>query len=844
MSITSSSKLNQLIQSWERDPSIAKNIAYSSICPEKKANFSPIPDQINPVLKNTLRMIGITQLYSHQLESYETAHRGQNFCIVTGTASGKTLCYNIPVLDSLLSDTNSCALYLFPTKALAQDQLMNLQTLLNPSLTISSDSSIVASIYDGDTPTHIKSQIRAHSRIILTNPDMLHLAILPHHTLWARLFKDLRFVVLDEMHIYRGVFGSHIANVIRRLKRVARFYGSKPQFILTSATIANPDDLAHSLIEEPVAVIDQDGSPHGDKYFWLYNPPIVHSELGIRRSASYEAELLAKDILHYNLQGLFFTRTRKSVETLLKNLRENYPDFFHTIYGYRSGYLASERRKIEAGLRNGELNLVISTNALELGIDIGGMQTVLMVGYPGTIASTLQQSGRAGRRTGSSLSVMIASASPLDQFLIKHPEFLLNKSPEQALVNPDNLLILIQHIQCAAFELPFEMDEEFGDISSNDLNEILQILKDSGKLYQSQNKYFWTDTEYPANQISLRSTSSNRIILRNIDGIQNKIIGEVDEPSAYWMTHPNAIYIHDGIPYQVDTLNLEKHEASLHTANVDYYTEPRTDTVIEKLSIMDQKEIPNGEIFFGEIIVTSQVVGFKKINWFTREIIGYEDLDMPTTQLRTTGYWIALNQNIVEELEVQGLWKNTPNKYGPNWPTQRDLARKRDLYRCQSCGISETDKAHHVHHKIPFRNFITYQEANQLNNLITLCPVCHKKAEIVVKMQSGLSGLRHVLSNIAPLFVMCDTTDLGALSDPTSPLTEGKPTIIIYDQIPAGIGLSQTLFKINTNLLSHAYELVSTCTCIDGCPSCVGPAGENGVGGKQETLAILQMLIG
>ena len=844
MSISYLSYLQHLLNNWQNEEETASNFAYKHLAPAAQPAYMPFPDSLNPVLRQALHTSGIDLLYTHQFNSWNIVYAGKNLGVVTGTASGKTLCYNLPVLNTLMQDDQSCALYIFPTKALAQDQYQNLLVLNQKMMLFSPDAAISSAIYDGDTPSRSRSEIRSTARIILTNPDMLHMGILPHHTLWSRFLQNLRFIILDEMHVYRGVFGSNIGNVIRRLKRILHFYGADPQFILTSATIANPKQLAEKLIEAPVALVDEDGSPHGDRHFWIYNPPIINEDLGIRQSASVSAELLASDLLSYHVQTLIFARSRRSVELLLRSIRENNPTHADKIFGYRSGYLPNERRSIEQGLRNGSVRMAISTNALELGVDIGEMEVILMIAYPGTIAATRQQSGRAGRGTAPSLSILIASASPLDQFLVKHPEFILEKSPEQALINPDNLLILLKHLECAAFELPFETNHHFGNLSTEDTKALLDILSEIGKLHPSEQKYYWTSDQYPADSVSLRQTTSETIILRSQKNDALKIIGEVDQISSLWMVHPDAIYLHEGETYLVDVLDLEKHEAILHPVSADYFTEPKNEITVEPIHIHEQHLVAGGDIIFGEIMVTNQVIGFKKVHWLTREVIGQEELTLPPTQLRTTGYWISLPQETVQKLSKQGLWTNAPNNYGPNWTRQRILARKRDQYRCQHCGAPEQDKTHHVHHKIPFRNFLSYEEANQLSNLITLCPVCHKNAETAVKMRSGLSGVQHVLRYIAPIFVMCDTSDLGALSDPASPLAQGNPTILLYDQIPAGIGLSKSLFDMHNELMLDAYDLVRTCSCKDGCPGCVGPAGEHGAGGKQESLALLNILCG
>jgi DEAD/DEAH box helicase domain-containing protein len=842
--------VDRLLSIWEQEKTIAENVVQWHDEAAREAELSNIPTDIHPALVDALQNLNIHQLYSHQVESWNSVKAGSNVVIVTGTASGKTLCYQLPILDAVLSDQKSTALFFFPTKALAQDQFQSLSTVYRQAEASTffprqgSTAEIPIAVYDGDTPSSSRSAIRTKSRMVMTNPDMIHLGILPHHTLWSDFFRNLKFVVIDEIHIYRGVFGSHVANVIRRIKRVAGFYGAHPQFILTSATIANPSELASRLIEDEVHEIQRDGSPHGAKHFLLYNPPFVQPELGIRRSASAESLRLTEDLLSYGVQTLIFTRTRRSVEILLKYLQDRQSESQDQLHGYRSGYLPKERREIERGLRDGSTRVVVSTNALELGVDIGSAGAVIMVGYPGTIAATRQQSGRAGRRSGSSLAVMVASAAPLDQFIVQHPEFLFDRSPEQALINPDNLLILLQHIRCAAFELPFRTGEAFGLLSQPTLEEILELLTEAGLLHKTGNRYFWTADQYPANDISLRTASGETILLILRGDGEPKTIGLVDQVSAHWMVHPDAIYIHEGASYQVDELSLDEKKAYLSPAQVDFFTEPRNEVTLEKINTIEESPATGCNLAYGEILVTTQVIGYRKIAWLTREVLSTHNLLMPATQLRTIGYWVSLDDATVEKIREEGLWTNDPNEYGPNWNETRNLVRKRDQYTCQVCGAVENEKSFHVHHIIPFRQFTNVQQANKPGNLITLCPNCHQKAEATVYIRSGLAGVSYVLHQLAPLFLMCDVGDLGAHSDPQSPFSDMHPTIVIYDLLPAGIGLSEALYKGHTELIQQAYHLVINCPCKDGCPSCVGPTAENGSGGKKEALAILALLNG
>lgn len=841
--LVSSNPSNQLLKIWSHEPTVSSNVVEWHVDPERPAQYAGFPRDLHPILLQYLIRDGINQLYVHQVDAWEASRNGDHVVVVTGTASGKTLCYNLPILNQVLNSPDDRALYLFPTKALTQDQYHGLE---NISLALSgADKSIRPAIYDGDTPSDHRPAIRTNARLVLSNPDMLHTGILPHHTRWAEFFRNLRFVVIDEIHVYRGVFGSHIANLIRRLMRVAAFYGAHPQFFMTSATIANPGQLAERLIEQPVTVIDHDGSPRGKRHFLLYNPPIINQDLGLRASSMTESIRLTGDLLDMNVQTLLFCRARRTVEMMLKYLQQARADTSDSLRSYRSGYLPTERRDIEHSLRQGTARAVVATNALELGIDIGGMDAVVLVGYPGSIASTRQQAGRAGRKLGSSLAVLVASSFPLDQFLMQHPEFIFDRSPEQALINPDNLLILLQHLRCAAFELPFKKGDLFGRLDPVLLQSILELLSQSGDLHASGDKFFWMADSYPANNVSLRSSSPNSVVLQIMHANGNpQIIGQVDYESALWMAHPQAIYLHSGNMYEVQNLDLESNTAQIKPVEVDYYTEPRKKIEIEKLSLIRQSEVTGGSRNYGELMVTTQVTGYRRIRWYSNENLGEADLDLPATQLRTTGYWLTLSPETVDHLREAGLWNSDPNDYGPNWQQIRKLVLQRDHYTCQSCGAVERDQPLHVHHKIPLRSFASNEQGNQLSNLVTLCPACHRRAELSVSIRNGLSGLTYVLQNLAPLFLMCDVSDLGASYDPLSPLAEKQPAVVIYDLVPGGIGLSESLYDIHDDLVNRAYELVTRCGCKNGCPSCVGPAGINGIGGKEETIALLSALCG
>src|SRR5579884_2993293 len=476
--------------------------------PARPGRFAAVPDSVHPALQEMLAARGIAQLYTHQADAFRLASEGRNVVVVTPTASGKTLCYNLPVLNALIADPHARALYLFPTKALAMDQLHEMQSSLDAA-----GSDLRAFTYDGDTPQDARRAIRERANIVLTNPDMLHAGILPHHTKWAKCFEKLQYVVIDELHYYRGVYGSHLANLIRRLKRVCAFYGSAPRFICCSATIANPRELAQALAEDEFDLVDNNGAPSGEKYFVFYNPPVVNRQLGIRRSYLQEARRIATEFIDRGQQTLIFANNRLATEILLKYLRdacERGPLPAESVRGYRGGYLPKERREIEKQLRSGQIRAVVSTNALELGIDIGSLDAVVMAGYPGTIASTWQRAGRAGRRQTSSIAVLVASSAPLDQYVVEHPEYFFERSPEHARINADNLEILLNHLKCAAFELPIGDGEKFGPHETGELCRFLD--EDAHLLHHSGGCWHWTSDTYPADAVSLRAVSSDNFV--------------------------------------------------------------------------------------------------------------------------------------------------------------------------------------------------------------------------------------------------------------------------------------------------------------------------------------------
>ncbi len=614
--------------------------------PAEPAQFADYPDAVDDRLRAALAAGGIARPYVHQAEAMAHALEGRHVVTITPTASGKTLCYNAPVLSGILRDPSTRALYLFPTKALAQDQLAELLTLTGR---LEEHVSIGACTYDGDTPQDARRAVRGRAHLVLSNPDMLHSGILPHHPRWAKLFENLRFVVIDELHAYRGVFGSHLANILRRLRRVCAHYGSSPVFICSSATIANPRDLAERLTGEPFALVERNGAPRGEKIFALVNPPVVNPQLGIRRSYVAETRRLAVEFLTRGLQVIVFAQSRLITEVLttyLKQACRRLPGGSEAIRGYRGGYLPLRRRDIERGLRAGTVSGVVSTSALELGIDIGALDVCVMAGYPGTIAATWQRAGRAGRRSTRSAAVMVASSAPMDQFIVQHPAYFFDASPEHALINPDNLPILLDHIKCAAFELPFAPDEQFGP----DLQAVLGLLREEGFVDLVDDRWHWMHESYPADAVSLRSVSSDNFVVVDVSD-ETTIIGEVDFSAATSTLYEQAIYLVEGTQYQVSRLDFDRRKAYARPVDSDYYTDAITST---KVTVLEEFGRLRGVGSHGEVHVVSRVVGFKKIKFYTNENVGSGELDLPEQEMHTTAYWLTLPRALVDSLPFAG----------------------------------------------------------------------------------------------------------------------------------------------------------------------------------------------
>ncbi len=638
--------LEQVIDVLYRTSEFKDHVSHWEKIPPREARFGRFPEQLDPKLSDALKKRGIQQLYTHQTDAIEAILSGSHVVIVTPTASGKTLCYNLPVVDAIMENPESRALYLFPTKALSQDQVAELYDLVQ---TLGVD--IKTYTFDGDTPVTARKAIRMVGHIVVTNPDMLHQGILPHHTKWVKLFENLRYVVIDEVHSYRGVFGSHLANLIRRLKRICHFYGASPQFIGCSATIANPKELFEKLVEEEVVLIDNNGAPRGEKHFIFYNPPVVNRELGIRKSSVNEVRHIAEKFIQSGVQVIVFARSRLRVEVLLTYLKEAMKRMKKSslqIRGYRGGYLPHERREIENGLRNGTIQGVVSTNALELGIDIGQLSVSIMAGYPGTIASTWQQAGRAGRRESVSVAILVATSGPLDQYIINHPEYFFERPPELGIVDPNNLIILLSHVKCAAFELPFRDGERFG-VDSTD--QLLKYLEENRVLHHAGDQYHWTSESYPAEEISLRRSAPDNVVIIDTTH-QERIIGEMDLYSAQMLVHDEAIYIHEGVQYHVDKLDWERKKAAVRQVRVDYYTDAQMKTDIRVMDEFESESVAHGKKAHGEVSVTTLATLFKKIKFETHENVGAGRIHLPEMTMHTTAYWWELNEDVKSILSL------------------------------------------------------------------------------------------------------------------------------------------------------------------------------------------------
>jgi DEAD/DEAH box helicase domain-containing protein len=774
--------LDELLTSLETGPLITAVRHFDAKAPV----FAPFPSSLDPRIVESLKTRGVQQLYSHQAQAFETVAKGENVVVVTPTASGKTLCYNLPVLQALVQQPESRVLYMFPTKALAQDQLAELGLLAKtlPDMRMFT--------YDGDTPQDARRVVRARANLVLTNPDMLHSGILPHHTKWVNLFQNLRYVVIDELHAYRGVFGSHLANVLRRLKRICRHYGSAPQFIMASATIANPRELAERLTGEAVSELSESGAPRGEKVFLCYNPPVVNPELGIRAPYLGEAAKLAARFLKQGIATIVFCQSRLATEVVLANVKKAVEDKTGDsgmVRGYRGGYLPLRRREVEQGLRAGDVLGVVTTSALELGIDIGHLDLAVLAGYPGTIASLWQQAGRAGRRRGQSAAVLVATSSPMDQYLATHPDYLFGAAPEHARINPENPFILVNHLKCGAFELPFVAGEPFGaDVSAH-----LGALEEEGLLHRAGDRFHWTSETYPANHISLRTVTSDNFLVIDTtatDARQTKrrqIIAEADWKSAFAMIYPKAIYLVEGEPFEVQELHYREDEekvAYVKRVVVDYFTDAISAKGVWILQRLARQETPGLLAEQGEVLVAEKVVGFKKIKMGTLENVGSGEVELPQQEMQTTSVWLTFDTALLRRVS----------------PSRDELLD----------GLRALTRL--LHHLAP---------------LFLLCDI-----------RDVGSWLGDGSPSEAAVVVTRESVWARLLQSP-----EFTPTIYLYDNQPGGIGLAERIFQVLPDLLRRGLETIGGCACPSGCPSCVGPVNEVGRRAKPVALALLSRLV-
>ncbi len=801
-----------VIDALVSDPGYRDSIVAHQIQPAEEPKYAPLPDDLDARLVPALASRGIQQLYTHQRAAYDHATAGRHTVVVTPTASGKTLCYNLPVLNALLADPGARALYLFPTKALSRDQSAELLALMQAATgddagDAGTGSLLGTAVYDGDTPPSERRIVRDRAHVVMSNPDMLHAAILPHHARWMRLFENLKYVVLDELHTYRGVFGSHLANVLRRLRRVCRFHGSDPVFICSSATIANAASFASRLLELPVELVEENGAPLGERHFVMVNPPIANPALGLRASYLGVARRIASRFLKASVHTIVFCGSRTVTEVMTKYLKDLFRsrvDRAPRVVGYRGGYLPRERRGIETGLRDGSILGVVSTNALELGIDIGTLDACVLAGYPGTIASTRQQAGRAGRRQGASVGVLVLRSHPLDQYIADHPEFLLDATPEQAQLNADNLQILVSHLKCAAFELPIEDAEAasaaFGE--AEDVQALLGWLEEHGVVRHTGGRWHWSADSYPATDISLRSVTSTNFVVVDTTRNQNDVIAEVDYSWAFTTLYEGAIYMVQSEQYHVDKLDWDRRKAYVRKVESEYYTDAMSYAKVKVLQILREglgrregKAATASRVSlvptpvspaFGEVEVIRKAIGYKKIKFYTQENLGWGDILLPEDIYHTQAAWVTVPPAIIEALGV------------PASVPQSDLI-------------------------------------------------------------DALHGVANVLHGLAALLLMCDGRDMGVVigdqrkdyflqpaipgRPAEKPPEQFEPTIFLYDQYSGGIGLAEALHPRFGELLVGALERLGACDCAHGCPSCVGPDLEVGPRAKGLATRLVSLLL-
>jgi DEAD/DEAH box helicase domain-containing protein len=738
-------------------------IEHVEVLPERTGRFASPEQPLPTELTEMLAARGVEQLYSHQVKTLELARAGRDVVVVTGTASGKTLCYNLPILETCLTDPEARALYLFPTKALAQDQLKGLHELLTDHEQLV--ERIVPGVFDGDTPPAQRRRIKAEANLVLSNPDMLHASILPYHAKWGRFFSELRYIVIDEVHTYRGILGANVGCVLRRLDRICEHYGARPIVLAASATIANPGELTSALIGRDVEVVDEDGSPRGRKHFVMWNPTPLGKDSLARRSANDDAVDLMVAAINDGAQSLAFTRTRQAAELIHRYVKDalvaSHSPHADKVRAYRGGYLPIERRQIEQDLFSGKLRAVATTNALELGVDIGSLDVALLVNYPGTIASAWQQAGRSGRRHDESLAVLLAGNDPVDQYLLRHPDYFFAQSPEHAVVDPENPYVLARHLKSAAFELPLSEEGalRFGRIAA----EIVQLLTDVEDLAEVGGNFYFTGSRNPAIGVSLRHMSDNTfsIVLRSPElvagdpppagrapshrnGTQHEVIANVDAISAPELVYPEAVYLHNGATYFVRELDLEGKVAYVERHEMDYYTQAvlESSVRITQEKTNSQAAAPQAALAYGEVDVTWQTVAFKKIKFETRENVGFGPVDIPEQTLSTTAMWFTPEAEVRAQMKAEKL-----------------------------------------------------------------------------RPSEGLVGLRNLAVVALPMIAMCDSRDLGGVVDSKN---LGRSTMILYDRYPGGLGYSEKGFHLVDQLLTVCHEMVSQCECEEGCPSCIG----------------------
>ena len=750
--------LGDVLEQWRTHRTLQQGFVLETSLPATEGRFAGLPADLSPAVSAALTQRGLTQLYAHQAEAIALARAGQDVVIATPTASGKSLCYHVPVLDALSREAEGRALYVFPTKALSRDQEEALRGLMTDA-----GLSHGAVTYDGDTPGDARRAARERSGVVITNPDMLHSGLLPHHAAWARLLSNLRYVVVDELHAYRGVFGSHLANVLRRLERIARFHGSTPRFIFASATIGNPGEHASRMLGRPVAAVSQNGAPTGERHVRVYNPPVVNAELGIRASYVKSAVRLAVDLVRAEVPTLLFGQSRNTVEVMLKYLRDALQEDKidpASVTAYRGGYLPGTRRTIENALRSGQIRCAVATSALELGIDVGGLDAVICAGYPGSMAALWQRFGRAGRRGHDSLALLVCSSVALDQYFAGAPGLLVAAPVEHARIDPDNVEILVQQLKCAAFELPFESGEGFRDLPAGNTTEALEFLAQHRVLHAAAGaagrvSYHWSSEVYPANHVSLRSVGWDNVVVVELEG--DRALAEMDFRSAHTMLHEQAIYQHDAQQFQVEKLDLANRKAFVRKVAPDYFTTALTHARVSVLEEEHLTPLPGARATagFGEVSVVEKVVGFKKIKFHTHENVGYGEVALPELQLHTTAFWVTLPEASLAPVAA---------------PRPAVLEALRGI-------------------------------GNALHTVacvgLMMDPHDLSRALGSADEQGGAAG-----SGGGPLF---------------------NPTMFLYDSIPGGVGLASRLFEQRLDLLQRALSLLDHCPCEDGCPGCIGP---------------------